>query len=46
MIALLADLLALLTLHLTLFYAATAALSRASLAALLGLWDLFRGTLR
>ncbi|BEI79712.1 hypothetical protein CcaverHIS002_0102410 [Cutaneotrichosporon cavernicola] len=41
--ALLSDLVALLTLHLRLIYFATAALSRVSMTALLGLWDLFRG---
>ncbi|KLT42622.1 Gpi1-domain-containing protein [Cutaneotrichosporon oleaginosum] len=42
-VALSSDLLTLLTLHLRLIYLATAALSRASMTALLGLWDLFRG---
>ncbi|GMK59602.1 hypothetical protein CspeluHIS016_0802080 [Cutaneotrichosporon spelunceum] len=42
-VALLSDLLALLTLHLRLIHLATAALSRVSMTALLGLWDLFRG---
>jgi hypothetical protein len=44
-VALLSDLLSLLTLHLRIIYFATAALSRMSMTALLGLWELFRGEL-
>lgn len=42
-VALVSDLLSLLTLHLRLFHFATAALCGVSMTALVGLWDLFRG---
>lgn len=42
-VALVSDLLSLLTLHLRLFHFVTAALCGASMTALKGLWDLFRG---